>query len=792
MGGWVVGRRPRAVLLSLTAALGVAVPGARAGAQSQECDPGEREVRSLDFRGNTTFSDDELSVRVNTTPSTWARRIFRIFGTRRCLDSGELARDVLRLRLFYGRAGFPNATVDTTVTPSGKNQVRVAFDIVEGEPIRIEAVHITGLDSVPNRNRILSGLYLGVGKRFDLFRLQADYDTIIARLRNSGYPRADVLQGADVRPESLLARVEPFVDTGPFARFDGVKISVTPQDSAEGQQISDRVVKRLLGIDSGDVYRDRDIVNAQRNLYQTGAYRHVEVAALPDSLQSSDSLVALRVNLVEDYMKQLDGEIGWATLDCFRTRAVYTNKNLLGTARRLELTGQLSKIGFGKPFATDQSKNLCSSQLRQDPFSEQANYFVGASIRQPALFGTSAVPALTVYREHRGEYKVYGRTTLIGGDLSLLKNLGLRTTPLRLGYSWEFGKTDAQPAMLCAVFRRCDEESRGQLSQARPLAIASATIARVRTDNELAPTNGNILRAEVRASSQLIGSDSSLTFSKGFLDGVWYKSLGAGNVLALRLRGGIVFGGQGINGGPKLPPPQERLFAGGATSVRGFQQNELGAAVYLLREDVKLDTLVVGDTSWIYVTRDAGFQQRGVIPVGGNSLVVANIEYRLRSPFLSDLLQYTLFADGGYVWTRGDNNESFGFLSIKWTPGVGLRVFSPFGPVQVNVAYNPHARPQGPAYFGTREDVTVGDRTVSYAPLYCVASYNDRSTTPLIDQVRSRGIPATYQNVIVDNVDIGPRLVQSTNLPCRSNFEPHKNSRFTSLLTLTFSIGPDF
>jgi len=88
------------------------------------------------------------------------------------------------------------------------------------------------------------------------------------------------------------------------------------------------------------------------------------------------------------------------------------------------------------------------------------------------------------------------------------------------------------------------------------------------------------------------------------------------------------------------------------------------------------------------------------------ALIVANFEARLRSPFYPELIQYTLFADAGDVWQRdraiGGNQHKASSLwlnALKWTPGIGVRVFTPVGPFQANVGYNPYAQPPGAIYF---------------------------------------------------------------------------------------------
>jgi outer membrane protein insertion porin family/translocation and assembly module TamA len=453
-------------------------------------------------------------------------------------------------------------------------------------------------------------------------------------------------------------------------------------------------------------------------------------------------------------MRQIDTQVGWATLDCFRAFVQYTDKNFLRGARRLELTAQTSKVGYGYPagFARD----LCRGNLRNDtPFSDTLHYFVGATLRQPAFLGTRFTPAFSMYRERRGDYLAYLRSTLIGGEASATRELR-GAIPLRLAYSFEYGNTQAQPGMLCAVFNRCDRESRDRIQANLPLAVASATVARVRTDNQVSPTRGSVIRAELRTSSRVLGSASDLQFNKGTIDGAWYRPV-RGGTLAARLRFGAVIGTRlaleddiGF-----FIPPQERLFAGGATSVRGFQQNELGALVYIAQDPP--DTTFINGNGDVILEVDPARRVLRRVPVGGNSLVVGNIDYRFRTPLLPDLLQFSVFTDAGEVWNRAKGRQPFGFKRLRWTPGIGLRVFSPVGPVQVNAAYNPYPYPSGQIYY----DAPPVEGT---SPLYCVSTGN--------------GL------LVVDG--------QQALGDCPANFRPERRADFFSRLTFTFSIGPDF
>lgn len=758
----------RAATIGLFAVVAVAVAPESARAQDLSCGRGDLEVMALDFRGNRAIKDADLAVHVATTPSSWARRRLHLwFADRRCLNRDELALDVTRLQVYYRERGYYSARVDTLVRPLGKDAVRVIFNIEEGQPTRLASYAVTGLDGIPDSADIMNHLQLRVGNPFDFARFRADIDTVVRRLREQGYYRADALSGYE-RDTALVAKASITAVPGRRARFGDPVFQVTPVDK-RGQQLRTDVVKRVIGIRPGQWYSDRAIVDAQRNLFQLGTYRHLEVAPLPDSLQPpGDSIVLLEVRLTEDYMRQLDSEIGWATLDCGRVRLQYTDKNLLGTARRLEVTGQATKIGYGDPLETEATRSLCtlgnSSDLKDDRFSRQMHYFLGATVRQPRLLGTRWVPTVSLYSERRGEFKAYLRETHIGGDFSATRDLKDRM-PLRLAYTLEYGQTTADPPALCALFNRCDPESRRIIGELATLGVASAALARVRTDNLISPTRGTAMRGEIRSSaSRLLGTSDSLFFNKGTGDVAWYRPVGGRNVLAMRLRGGAVMGRKFSFSDPAgFIPPQERLYAGGPTSVRGFQQNELGSLVYIARNAIDTLLTVSGTDTTFQFQVDPGSAPSldRSVPLGGNSLVVANVEYRIADRFFfPGLLQYSLFLDGGDVWSRGVGRG----LRMKWTPGVGFRAVTPVGPVQINVAYNKYQREVGALYYNP--DVST---------LLCVA-------------------PQTSQNAVTYRRNPATGILEQTDpsRTCPASFSPPPRTRLLQKLTFTFSIGSDF
>lgn len=717
-------------------------------AQDLRCDPGDVEVRRLSFVGNSAFSDADLSSAIVTTPSGWARRFLRLpTSVKYCLDRAELPNDRLRLLVFYRRHGFPDVAVDTAVAQIGKSAVEVRFRIREGRPITLASLAINGLDKVANPQAITRALPLNSGGRFDRVREAAARDSIAVRLRNAGYPQAQVDNHSFVDAGRYLAWDTLAVKPGPLTRLGALDVTVTPFEDHK-RQISDRTVKRIFGLDSGRLYSEQDLLNAQRRLYQTEAYQHVTL--FPDSVSRTDSIVRLHAILIENAMNAARLGAGYGTLDCFRVTGELSNYNFLQGARRLDLTARVSKIGIGEPLSG--AKALCG-EAKGDPYSNKLNYYAGATLRQPLYAGLRAIPALTVYTERVSEFKAYLRTTAIGGIASVVIRQWA-SMPISVAYAMDYGRTEAQPALFCAVFNVCDLETRRRFQETQRLAVLSATISRDNTNNLISPSHGGILRFEGRHASPAIFSDPTLRFNKLQGEGARYWSVGKGNVFAVRVRAGSVFG-KTFGTANGFVPPQERLYAGGPTTVRGFSQNELGSAIYIAS---RYDTVVAAPDT--FFRADTTRSYRRTVPLGGNSLIVANAEIRLRSPILPDVLQWTIFTDAGDVWNRG--LEVFENFQIKVTPGIQLGAFTPVGPVRMVVGYNPYRRPAGPLYFETNRQGGGG--------LPCVS-------------------PGNRLKVRTDV--ISGQLVQEEKA-CASSFRPPADASFRSRLTLSLAIGQAF
>lgn len=728
------------------------------GAQALECDDRSIEVHKLSFAGNRTFRSSVLANGVATTQSSFARRWFRLFGQRYCLDAATVTQDSLRLILFYRNAGFSQVRVAKRVHMRSPREAELQFVIDEGKPIVIDSVGYVGFESVPQFDRLRRGIDVKPGMRFDKSVVLATRDSLARRLRDRGYPLAEVLRSFDTDTAKRTATVEFSASTGPRARLGAIQVTV---DAPPGRQrrVDPERVKGVLGIREGQLYRERSLEGVKRGLYLSEAFRHVDVQVDSASLADAvDSLVTVNVQLTEGELRASRVSAGWGNLDCLRTQGSYTDYNFLGRLRRLDLNGRLSKVGVGAPF--DVASGLCRQEVKNDIFSDTLNYYAGATMSQASLFGLRTIPTLTLYSERRSEFQAYLRDTRFGALASVQRGVD-GGAPQTFSYQLEYGSTFSSPAFFCAVFNVCEQDAQDRLLARNRLAVAGWSVTRNRADDFANPTHGSVVRFELRHASRAIGSSTDQQFNRAVLDASMYRPVFDGGVFVLRLRGGTVLGRRlGFDGSRTFVPPQERLYAGGPNTVRGFRQNELGPAIYV----VDTFTVANGTADTTYFRSENGRVAHRVVPSGGDNVVIANAELRLRSVFLPELIQYSLFVDAGEVWNRSASTVRPP-VQLKVTPGVGVRVFTPIGPVRMDIGYNPYQAPQGPAFFSAQQRLSSG--AVERA-LYCTSPGNQLAVTP------------------------GGALPVQAAGACPSTFQPARRATFLSRLTFNFSIGQAF
>lgn len=637
-------------------------------------------MRGLSFEGNRALDDYTLGAAIVTSNSSWFARAFPVrllgLGSKRTFNELEFRRDVVRLLLLYRQSGYMNAVVDTLVRREGRD-VYVTFHVYEGEPVRVTTLDIRGVDSILDLAALRRALPLQVGDPFNRPLFEASGDTVVSWLQNRGYPYASVLRGYDVDVAALKATATLDVEPGRRMRTGEVLISgALPGDTA--------TVRRALSIKTGDWFAQDRLYQTQRDLYGLSMFRAVNVV-LADTTPPPppDSTVRVRVRVSEAPRHRVLAGGGYGSLDCFRVQGGWTAYDFLGDARSLELSAQLSKLGAGFPSDWGLRNNVCGT-LHDDPTSDTVNYNAALTVRQPAFLSPRHTASLALFAERRSEFKAYTRQA-VGANLAVTLN-ARRAIPVTLGYSYSLGRTTADPAVECSVFRVCADSDRALLASLRPFAAVSVTGVRNRTNSLLDPTDGSLITASLAHASRLVGSDTLYEFNRGQVELSRYFPIGRRGAFAWRLLAGtilparrITLDGQSV----RFIPPDQRFYGGGPNSVRGYARNELGPRVY------------VTDSQEIR-GRDTTYANLRAEPTGGNSIFVLNAELRFGTPVLPDRMRMAVFTDVGQVWERG--NPLSNVNGVRVTPGVGVRFATPLGPVRLDAAYNGYPPEAGPVY----------------------------------------------------------------------------------------------
>ncbi len=674
----------RTLLLTLCGAVVLFLTGGEALVAQT---PSRPEVLDLRFEGNERFSDGQLRNAIVTRKTACRSFVVQPFcwvGAEFALDRAYLAPrtfrdDFIRIQIFHFRSGYREAQVDTTIERVADTEVEVTFHIDEGRPIRIVELDLVGAEGEAGAG-LMEDLPVETGQPLDLVLLDVARDTLTRRLRNRGFAHADILRNIDISPEEYEARVEYDVYTGPRARFGQIEIS-------GNQKVDEAVIRRMLPLSEGDPYSRELIFEAQRNLYNLEIFRHASVQQ--DLEHQPDSVIPLEVTVNEGDAHRVRAGAGWNTAECFTGEARWSSRNFQGGARRLVLRSRLSNL------AAHQLEDSACSGAGTGVYGD-VNWVLSADFTQPWIFSPRNSFSASLYAERQSLQDVFVREAL-GVNLTLTRRLS-RATPLSLFYRPQLARLDAAEIFFCTSFLVCDPRDIDVLQAYNLLSPAGVAVSRDRTNRAFSPTRGYSALLDLEHASRFSGSDFDYERVLAEVSGYW--SLGADVVLAGRVRGGALRAGEfrGLDAAPgedrpSIAHPQKRFYAGGANSVRGYAQNELGPQVV----SVDVDDLIfpVGDRPDAACTPadvadrscDAGglddthFFSR---PTGGANLLEGNVE--LRFPVWRPLLRGAAFVDFGQVW---DDAGSGIREELVFTPGFGLRYNTPIGPVRVDLAYQP-------------------------------------------------------------------------------------------------------
>lgn len=653
-------------------------------------------VDEVEFVGDLVVPRDSLSSVIQAHAPrcrvAFIPRKLCIFGMRRYqLDLTELYGDVVRIHLVYRDQGFYGSRVIPAVEPIGgdDDHLSIRFGIASGDRVVVTELAVEGVEGIIPPEERTRDLPLAVGGPFRRGGFLAAADSLRSEMYQRGYAYAEVLRNYSIDTIADVAEVAFEVVPGPIVHVDSIVI-------LGAEQLGSSTIRNQVGIRQGALLQRQQLVESQRSLYQLGIVNYAAVDIAPDTLQvTPDSATAtVAVRIVEAPKYQLDALVGWGQVDCLRTGVRGRDRNFLGGGRTLELTASAAKIGVGSPVDFGLQGSFFCRDLESDLFSDVVTYRLGADFQQPRLLGTRTQLSLGLHTERTSELLLYLRES-VGGDLSVSREVG-RGIMVGTGLEVERGSTSASPAIFCVLFTACSEIEREPLRRDRWTNAATLSASFDRTSSILQATRGYRLRTNFAWASPALGSDDRYLSILG--EAVGYLSLPRGWALAARLQAGsFVAGADAVREGTL--PPQRRFYGGGPNSVRGFPINGLGPQTYVMQEKDYND-----------VVNDGGGRLEDVpvraFSLGGTQVALGTLELRGPSPVLAQYTRLAAFVDVGQVWAPGvDERADLGLAGgpLVVTPGVGLRIATPVGPIRADLAYNAYDLRAGPLYLATSD-----------------------------------------------------------------------------------------
>jgi outer membrane protein assembly complex protein YaeT len=550
---------------------------------------GERHrVKSVQFRGNTAFTSEEIQGRIRVHPAAVLNR---------GLFSDELVRaDVEIIQKMYRAAGYEAAFVEFhREEDSARHEIHVVFEITENSRYPIERIKFEG-NMAMSEEELRTAAHL---KETDLYapdKAEEARRDLTRFYYKMGYPDARIEATADRNPETNGKLLTYRISEG--RRYLVGKILIS------GNTLTNpNYIRRTSGLkEYNSPFNPEDVLEGQRKLYATGLFRHVDVVGLD---RDEGELRTVLIQVEEAKPIVFTPGIGVKEYAGPRITLDVSHNNILGGARSL---GARFRLGlYEQQFQT--------------------------SYHEPRLFNHESLDGyatLTIENRNQVAYK----SNDIEFSLQIRKRLSATKNVLLTASYQTVNLKDIR-----VNYGRRFPDIEGIIQIAR-VGASYVTDSR---DDPLDPKRGIFTTSTFQIASKGLGSE--VDFLSLFNQSTYQRKYGVG-VLALSNR----IGWKVPYGDTVDLPITERYFAGGSTTLRGFDVDEAGP------------------------------------PGGGQLLTIENVEYRVPiKTFSFGTLGGAAFYDTGNVFERPSD---FSFTDYTHSAGLGLRFRTPLGPVRFDVGFN--------------------------------------------------------------------------------------------------------
>jgi len=640
-------------------------------------DRGPRRVLgSVRFEGNRELSEDELRRAVSLP------KRFLFLPPHAKAEAMKALED--RLTAYYLQRGFPEVRVRRRVEGVKGGAVDVRLSIREGQQRFLDALLLElPLDPAFPRDRLAQSLLLVLADHPVSVRGTSRYRSDRRHLRGYEGTLETTPEGARLafKPSLPLVRndlalvvsdlrqrlssagaANPQVklafedgDTQPVVR---IQVPAQPLDRMRrlAVQGSDRTravaVLRETGLTPGAPLDPAKLDEGQVQLGGLGAFQRVDLLTLKD-LVGQEQEPWQRGDLA----LRLQERSPWVFTESFgydKTQGYHFGLN----AQRLNVGGMGRTLDFGLR-AGDQT--LDSPFLRRafptgDIKRSVDSYSIGYT---DPWFLPGALDSLLAPRTRfrvEGAYIEEAQAAFFARRRRFTPSLEWKISPVQtvqFGYRFErvevAANTDSNGVPLIA------DQDLFLLARTPARSIISAPYLQMavdRRDRPYDPTQGTFFLGRLELANQVFGTSNNSSFVKLDLRHQWNWPMG------LHAENGVVMAGMRLGlarptaGTAEDLPLSERFFGGGSFTVRGVEPDLLG--------DVQR-------------TDSSGNKLAQPIPLGGQALVVMNLEYRFPL-FGMQSVWAEIFVDSGQVYRRLKplQDDPSPFPPLRTTLGVGL------------------------------------------------------------------------------------------------------------------------
>jgi outer membrane protein insertion porin family len=674
-------------------------PGARAAALGFVIEEGRPlRVTAIDFDGNTALSDGELrDVLLRVMEASAPEAGFEVHalsdplqleGRGATRPRGELpgppldtvlveeawADAVRAMTALYRQRGFlaGSVTLDHVVVEPGAARAR--FRVEEGAQARYQSLATRGLPDGFTSEAVRA---VAMGSVFSPQGLDGVRQGLARELGRAGYPFAQVTAEHAVVGGGQQVDAALVVEPGPLVRVRAIL-------PVGNERTFDDVVLRQATMVEGQPLDAESLAATQANLMSLGIFRSVEVEMLAGDRPEPLKTVLLKTR----ERARLSGEFGLGYFLAEGPRVVVdmSAPNLGGRAVNLNARLQVNFFALSAPAL---SRLVDVSDLAAyEQIGGRGNVSVSSRSLLPKGFGLRFdVIGERVFRQQFRFTRFAGVPTLDWQRVFEVPRSDWLKPKLTLALQYELDWSRVLPTSASVdptqTTNVLDQERLRFLFGNFFLHTARFSPTLDLRDNAANPRKGLLVQGAADLTGALVATDERggavvVNFAKLSGQVTGYVPLGRRFVLALSGRAGRIFP---LSTG-STTPPVKRFFLGGATSMRGFNEDQLLAedqrAQY--RQEVRdCDVLATKDgCSSAALTIRQGRQ----VPSQGGELF-AMLKTELRFPVFGSV-DLGVFFEAGNLWLGVPTS----LWPLRTIAGAGLRYATPVGPLALDLGVN--------------------------------------------------------------------------------------------------------